>query len=82
MRHRFAITGHRQRRGKARKGSLLDGIHGLGPKRRRQLLRVFGGAQEVAKASVAELRRIEGISDTLAQRIVDHFYGDDTSCGR
>ena len=80
--HRFAITGHRQRRAKARKGSLLDDIHGLGPQRRRQLLRVFGGVHEVAKASVAELRRIEGVSDTLAQRIVDHFHGDSASCNR
>lgn len=78
--HRFAITGHRQRRSKARKGSLLEEIHGLGPQRRRRLLRVFGGVQEVAKASAAELSRVDGVSDILAQRIFDHFHGDDASC--
>jgi len=78
--HRFAITGHRQRRSKARKGWLLEEIHGLGPQRRRRLLRVFGGVQEVAKASAAELSRVDGVSDILAQRIFDHFHGDDASC--
>lgn len=74
--HRFAITGHRQRRGKARATSVLEGISGLGPKRRRQLLRQFGGLQEVARAGVEDLVRIQGISRALAQRIYDSFHPD------
>ncbi len=74
--HRFAITGHRQRRGKARSASVLEGIAGLGPKRRRQLLQQFGGLQEVARAGVEDLARIHGISSALAQRIYDSFHPD------
>ncbi len=74
--HRFAITGHRQRRGKARSTSVLEGIAGLGPKRRRQLLQQFGGLQEVARAGVEDLTRIHGISRALAQRIYDNFHPD------
>ncbi len=74
--HRFAISGHRQRRGKARSTSVLEGISGLGPKRRRQLLQQFGGLQEVARAGVEDLTRIHGISRALAQRIYDSFHPD------
>ncbi len=74
--HRFAITGHRQQRGKARSTSMLEGISGLGPKRRRQLLQQFGGLQEVARAGVEDLSRIQGISSALAQRIYDNFHPD------
>lgn len=68
--HRFAITAHRQRRGKKRKESTLDSIEGVGPKRRRALLRHFGGSQQVERASANELARVEGISPSLA----DHIY--------
>jgi len=74
--HRFAITGHRQRRGKARRTSVLEQIPGLGPKRRQQLLRQFGGLQEVARSGVEDLSRIPGISRQLAQRIYDTFHGE------
>lgn len=74
--HRFAIAGHRQQRGKARSVSVLEGIAGLGPKRRRQLLQQFGGLQEVARAGVEDLARIRGISSALAQRIYDSFHPD------
>lgn len=74
--HRFAITGHRQQRGKARRSSVLEEISGLGPKRRQQLLRQFGGLQEVARAGVEDLARVQGISKQLAQRIYDHFHPD------
>lgn len=72
--HRFAITGHRQRRNKARTRSVLEDIDGLGPKRRQQLLRQFGGLQEVARAGVDDLASVPGISRLLAQKIYDAFH--------
>jgi excinuclease ABC subunit C len=72
--HRFAITGHRQRRAKARKQSSLEAIPGLGPKRRQQLLRQFGGLREISRAGVEALASIDGISQQLAQRIYDTFH--------
>lgn len=73
--HRFAITGHRQRRSKARVTSTLEAIAGLGPQRRRSLLREFGGLQGVRQAGVADLAKVQGISRALAQRIYDHLHG-------
>ncbi len=75
--HRFAITGHRQRRAKARRSSVLEGIPGLGPKRRQQLLKQFGGLQEVARAGVDDLTKIKGISRQLAQSIYAVFHNDE-----
>ncbi len=75
--HRFAITGHRQRRGKAAKRSILEDINGLGPKRRQQLLKQLGGLQGVEKASVDTLSSVDGISKQLAQRIYDIFHNSD-----
>jgi excinuclease ABC subunit C len=72
--HRFAITGHRGRRDKARKRSALEDIPGVGSKRRRVLLRHFGSAQGVKNANVEELRKIPGISDGIAQQIYDHLH--------
>ncbi|MGD8570612.1 MAG: excinuclease ABC subunit UvrC, partial [Gammaproteobacteria bacterium] len=74
--HRFAITGHKQRRSKARKTSVLEGIEGLGPKRRQALLRQFGGLQGVQRAGVEDLAKVNGISRSLAQKIYDHFHAD------
>ena len=74
--HRFAITGHRRRRGKARKESALERIPGLGPKRRRELLRHFGGRRQVAGASVAELAKVSGISGKLAENIYAHLHSE------
>ena len=74
--HRFALTGHRQKRATARKVSPLEGIPGVGPRRRQQLLKQFGGIQEVARAGVEDLCKISGISRALAQQIYDVFHGD------
>lgn len=67
--HRFAITGHRARRGKTRRTSALEGITGVGPKRRRELLKYFGGLQELSRASAEEIAKTPGISKTLAESI-------------
>ncbi|MDF9391790.1 MULTISPECIES: excinuclease ABC subunit UvrC [Methylococcus] len=72
--HRFAITGHRQRRAKAATRSPLQSIAGLGPKRRQQLLRQFGGLRQISRADVEALSRVEGINRQLAQRIYDLFH--------
>lgn len=67
--HRFAITSHRARRGKARKTSVLEGIPGIGPKRRRQLLQHFGGIQSIERASIEEIAKVSTISRALAEEI-------------
>lgn len=67
--HRFAISGHRQRRDKKRRVSLLEGIHGIGPKRRRELLRYFGSMQGMGSASVEEIAKVKGISRAQAEII-------------
>ncbi|MGZ5012479.1 MAG: excinuclease ABC subunit UvrC [Methylobacter sp.] len=75
--HRFAITGHRQRRGKAKKQSALEAIPGLGPKRRQILLKQFGGLQGISQAGVDALCSVDGISRQLAQRIYELFHHQD-----
>ena len=67
--HRFAITGHKQQRDKKRRMSALEGIPGVGPKRRRDLLKHFGGIVEVKKASVADLMKVSNINKQVAESI-------------
>ncbi len=74
--HRFAIGSHRNRRSRAIDRSPLDGIAGVGAKRKRALLHHFGSAAAVAQAGLADLGRVDGISTTVAQIIYDHFRGE------
>ena len=75
--HRFAITGHRQRRSKARRVSNLESIPGLGPKRRRELLTHFGGQQAIIKASKEAIGKVDGISKKLAEIIYAELHNID-----
>jgi excinuclease ABC subunit C len=72
--HRFAISGHRRKRARSRQTSMLEAIAGLGPARRRALLRHFGGLQGVLRAGVEDLGRAAGIGPALAQAIYEHLH--------
>ncbi|MCC7515959.1 MAG: excinuclease ABC subunit UvrC [Pseudomonadales bacterium] len=72
--HRFAVASHTARRDKKRGQSPLEGISGVGPTRRRALLRHFGGLQEIARASADDIARVHGISDELADIIYAHLH--------
>ena len=72
--HRFAISGHRRKRARSRQTSMLEAIAGLGPARRRALLRHFGGLQGVLRAGIEDLGRAPGIGPALAQAIYEHLH--------
>ena len=74
--HRFAITGHKARRDKKRRTSPLEGIAGVGPTRRRDLLKHFGGIAEVRKASVADLMKVDNINKKVAEAIYSALYNE------
>ncbi|MCH9815731.1 MAG: excinuclease ABC subunit UvrC [Actinomycetia bacterium] len=71
--HRFAIAGHRKKRSARAKGSLLDAVPGLGPAKRKTLLRHFRTTKAVQAASVAELQEVSGIGPSLAETIHTFF---------
>ena len=71
--HRFAITGHRARRGKAQTQSVLQEIPGIGAKRRQALLKHFGGLQGIQQAGIKDLNRVTGINNDLAEKIYHYL---------
>ena len=71
--HRFAITGHRARRGKAQTQSVLQEIPGIGAKRRQALLKHFGGLQGIQQAGLKDLNKVTGINADLAEKIYNHL---------
>ena len=73
--HRFAISGHRKRREKARERSVLEDIPGIGARRRSLLLKAFGGMQGVEAAGVEELMQVKGIDRNLAEKIYASLHG-------
>jgi excinuclease ABC subunit C len=74
--HRFAIGSHRVGRSKARLQSVLDGVPGIGAKRKKALLHHFGSAQAVARAGLADLEAVDGINKVVAKKIYDHFHAE------
>jgi excinuclease ABC subunit C len=75
--HRFAITGHRRKRAKRYNESVLEVIPGLGPSKRRALLKYFGGLQGVLRAGVADFEKVAGIGAALARSLYDHLHPGD-----
>jgi excinuclease ABC subunit C len=75
--HRFAISGHRRKRAKRYNESILESIPGLGPSKRRALLKHFGGLQGVLRAGVADFEKVAGIGASLARSLYDHLHPGD-----
>ena len=72
--HRFAITGHRKRRARRHNESVLETVPGLGPAKRRALLKHFGGLQGLLRAGVTDFEAVAGIGTTLARTLYDHLH--------
>jgi excinuclease ABC subunit C len=72
--HRFAITGHRKRRARRHNESVLETVPGLGPAKRRALLRYFGGMQGLMRAGIGDIEAVTGIGTTLARSLYDHLH--------
>jgi excinuclease ABC subunit C len=75
--HRFAISGHRRRRARRYNESILETVPGLGPAKRRALLRHFGGLQGILRAGAADFERVTGIGAALARSLYDHLHPGD-----
>ncbi len=72
--HRFAIGTHRKKRAKSMYKSMLDEVEGIGAKRKADLLKYFGSAQDVKEATLADLQKVEGISKKIAEKIYNYFH--------
>jgi excinuclease ABC subunit C len=72
--HRFAITGHRRKRAKRHSQSILETIPGLGPVKRRELLKQFGGLQGILRAGIDDFVQIRGLGRDLAEVIYEHLH--------
>jgi len=75
--HRFAISGHRRRRARRYSESILETVPGLGPAKRRALLRHFGGLQGILRAGTADFEEVAGIGAALAKSLYDHLHPGD-----
>lgn len=75
--HRFAITGHRRKRARRYNESVLESVPGLGPAKRRTLLKHFGGLQGVMRAGIADFEKVTGIGAALARSLYDHLHPGD-----
>jgi excinuclease ABC subunit C len=75
--HRFAISGHRRRRARRYNESILETVPGLGPAKRRALLRHFGGLQGILRAGTADFEQVAGIGAALARSLYDHLHPGD-----
>jgi excinuclease ABC subunit C len=74
--HRFAITYHRQKRGAAMVGTVLDQVSGLGRVRQRKLLEAFGSIDELRKASLDDLQQFSWLPESVAESIYDRLHGE------
>ena len=72
--HRFAIGTHRKKRAKSMSKSVLDDIEGVGGKRKKELLKYFGSAKDVADATIQDLQKIDGVSKKTAEKIYNYFH--------
>ena len=71
--HRFAITSHRTRRSKINK-SILDEIEGIGPNKKRDLLKYFGSSEQIKIANINEIQKVKGINKNVAKKIYNFFH--------
>ena len=74
--HRFAVTYHRKLRSKKIEESPLDGIEGIGQKRKIELLRHFGDLEAIGKASIEEIKEVKGMNEKAAKNVYDHFHNE------
>ena len=79
--HRFAITFHRSKRGKAMVASALDAVPGLGPAKREALIKHFGSLKKLKAASADELTQVQGVGPSLASKIREHFEAEAAASG-